>query len=55
MATCNECRYNIDGYCHALPPEEQKAQLHTEWEHDEEYMKYPQIIPEAIGCIHFKN
>ena len=50
---CQDCQFNIDGYCHSLPPREQKAQLETEKEHDAVYYKYPQVIPTAAGCVYF--
>jgi hypothetical protein len=52
---CADCVYNVDGYCHALPPRDQESQLDKERPHDAEYYKYPQIIPDAPGCTYFKK
>jgi len=55
MDYCQDCRHNINGYCHALPPRPQEAQLDTERLHDDEYFKYPQVIPTAVACTHYKK
>jgi hypothetical protein len=45
IKTCADCRFNIEGKCHALPP-----RWTTLPEEDD---KYPQVIPTAEACKYY--
>jgi hypothetical protein len=53
--TCKECRWYMDGYCHALPPSEISSQLQPRdaSKSYEEYMHYPQVDAENPACRYF--